>query len=130
MINPLPCPFCGENPEIAHFNPEGTVGAYVICVNDECPANPVVHDAEPTADDRPWEEYRDKAIERWNSMKENHSIADLDEERLHQYPMKLSLLDIGYIIGVLGCAGTDQTTSRRIIHSLTSQVAALRDNPS
>lgn len=71
-MKPLPCPFCGSNPEVRPFNPktEGDAWGRVVCVNINCQANPGVGDGVDVADDRGSDEYKRAAIERWNGRRE------------------------------------------------------------
>lgn len=64
MTTPLPCPFCGEAPEV---QPE-VVGARVSCINPRCPTDGVaVHDGIDVCDDRGSDAYKEAAILRWNT---------------------------------------------------------------
>jgi hypothetical protein len=64
----LPCPFCGETPEVYPRRPEieGDAFGQVRCENDDCQAKPVVNDGEDCADDRGSDLYKLAAIKRWN----------------------------------------------------------------
>ena len=63
------CPFCGHIPEVGPLNPEldGNAWGYVKCKNRKCPARPEVLDGESIADDRGSDEYKNAAINRWNT---------------------------------------------------------------
>ena len=73
MLTPLPCPFCGESPDIGPENPEieDSACGYVQCLNPECPAQPRVEDGETSSDDRGSQAYIEAAIRRWNEGREN-----------------------------------------------------------
>jgi hypothetical protein len=67
-LKPLPCPFCGSQPELFPKNPkrDGNAWGEVRCVNEECPAQPKVSDGELLADDRGTALYQSAAVARWN----------------------------------------------------------------
>lgn len=46
MTTPLPCPFCGETPEV--LTPRGYWGFAVRCVNDDCAVRPHTKLGDPT----------------------------------------------------------------------------------
>lgn len=68
MVKPLPCPFCGAEPELFPKDPkrEGNAFGEVRCVNPKCPAQPMVSDGELVADDRGTAAYQAIAVSRWN----------------------------------------------------------------
>lgn len=68
MASPLPCPFCGEIPEVYPKNPaeEGNAWGEVSCVNPRCVAQPSVQDGSKQADERGSAKYKQLAIRRWN----------------------------------------------------------------
>ena len=65
----LPCPFCGEKPEIEPKNPDvdGNAWGSVSCVNAECPANPSVSDGVHDDTLGSSHEYKKAAVKRWNT---------------------------------------------------------------
>lgn len=65
---PLPCPFCGAEPDVQPINPsiQGNCWGMVECHNPECPAQPTIHDGILVADNRGSDEYINAAIRRWN----------------------------------------------------------------
>jgi hypothetical protein len=75
---PLPCPFCGDEPELYPTDPkrEGNAWGEVRCMNPECPTystqrdrGVVVRDGEDVADDRGSAKYIEAAIARWNQRR-------------------------------------------------------------
>ena len=68
-MKPLPCPFCGSKPKVIPYDPEhdGNAWGMVVCINEACPAQPLVEDGEDIADDRGSDEYKKAAIKRWNT---------------------------------------------------------------
>lgn len=67
-MKPLPCPFCGQPPEVYPKNPEreGNAFGQVRCENLRCPATPCVNDGAMTCDERGSAAYKQLAIKRWN----------------------------------------------------------------
>lgn len=67
-LRPMPCPFCGEAPELQPEHPEceGNAWGMVACANETCPAKPRVADGEKCNDERGTGAYQDAAIRRWN----------------------------------------------------------------
>lgn len=74
-LKALPCPFCGQAPEIGPKEPEREGGAWgvVKCVNQQCSTYTVaracgvfVLDGEDVCDERGTEAYQQAAIRRWN----------------------------------------------------------------
>jgi hypothetical protein len=65
---PLPCPFCGKEPDVYPHHPEteGNAWGEVVCVNGRCPAQPRVLDGAVIADERGTAAYKRLAIKRWN----------------------------------------------------------------
>jgi hypothetical protein len=68
MVKPLPCPFCGSEPELFPEDPEreGDAWGEVACVNEDCPAQPRVKDGEGACDYRGSDAYKAAAVARWN----------------------------------------------------------------
>ena len=64
----LPCPFCGQIPEIYPSNPliEGDSWGEVRCINKHCLVNPRVHDHVTINDGRGSDAYKEAAIQLWN----------------------------------------------------------------
>jgi hypothetical protein len=70
MTAPLPCPFCGEQPEVLPKDPKRSGNAWgaVRCANEDCHASECsVGDGEAMADDRGSDLYKEAAIRRWNT---------------------------------------------------------------
>jgi hypothetical protein len=70
QLKPLPCPFCGEPPELMPRDPDSSdplanSWGGVRCINESCPAQPKVLEREPL-DDRGTEAYQQVAIGLWN----------------------------------------------------------------
>lgn len=65
---PLPCPFCGQPPEIEPKDPEreGKAWGGVRCRNPVCHARPCVYDGIGIADERGPDAYKRAAVIRWN----------------------------------------------------------------
>lgn len=74
ITKPLPCPFCGSEPEIGPKDPEkdGNAWGFVMCVNEKCPARPMVKDGEEVCDDRGVAEYIEASVKRWNVRSERY----------------------------------------------------------
>lgn len=70
-LTALPCPFCGQQPEVFPKDPEreGNAWGRVSCVNDRCPAQPSVEDGSSVSDERGTRAYQRLAIRRWNRRK-------------------------------------------------------------
>lgn len=62
---PLPCPFCGEAPEVTPWHGGAKTKRLVACTNDICWPNPSV--VGPT---------RAKAVERWNMRPADYAEAE------------------------------------------------------
>lgn len=71
MSSPLPCPFCGDQPEVFPKDParEGNAWGAVACLNKRCPARPSVKDGALSSDERGSRAYQRLAIRRWNRRK-------------------------------------------------------------
>ena len=69
MKKPLPCPFCGEEPEVYPKFPieEGNAWGKVACVNPNCVCMPSVSDGQTISDERGSDAYKEAAIRRWNT---------------------------------------------------------------
>lgn len=68
-VTPLPCPFCGADPEVHPLRPEveGDAWGAVICTNEACPAQPSVDDDEPVIRAAAGSDfYKMSAIRLWN----------------------------------------------------------------
>ena len=76
----LPCPFCGEQPEVYPKRPEieGDAFGQVRCENEACPANPVVNDGCDVSDYRGSDAYKTLAITAWNTRAEADQIMGVD----------------------------------------------------
>ena len=55
-MKPLPCPFCGKDPEIDQYKVRGVMVWNVGCMNDDCPVDVETDDFESEED----------AIKAWN----------------------------------------------------------------
>ena len=68
MIKPLPCPFCGAEPDVLPEDPEseGDCWGEVVCSNDDCYVKARCGDGAFLAEDRGSEAYKQLAIARWN----------------------------------------------------------------
>jgi hypothetical protein len=68
MAKPLPCPFCGKEPQVGPARPEieGNAWGYVECINERCPAQPRVRDGANCSDERGSAAYKALAVRRWN----------------------------------------------------------------
>jgi hypothetical protein len=64
----LPCPFCGNRPQVGPLNPanEGDCVGYVGCDNSACPARPIVSHDIHVNDSRGTKAYQARAIVLWN----------------------------------------------------------------
>lgn len=71
MPKPLPCPFCGAEPEVLPIDPEVEGGCWgaVRCINPRCQAKPYVEDGATWAMDFHVDCYKEVAIRRWNRRK-------------------------------------------------------------
>lgn len=69
MTKPLPCPFCGADPEVEPKDPHtlGHCWALVECVNPECKVKPKVRDNVGVSDNRGSNAYKLAAILIWNT---------------------------------------------------------------
>lgn len=79
QAEPLPCPFCGQPPEVGPKDPkrEGTAWGYVQCVNKRCPAggNLIVRDGAQVCDERGTKAYQRLAVSRWNRYRLRNGVA-------------------------------------------------------
>lgn len=69
---PLPCPWCGEKPEVVQYGHVGLISEWTVrCENEDCPtASPGVPDtAELTVGVQVEGSTRDEAIKKWNNRK-------------------------------------------------------------
>jgi hypothetical protein len=70
---PLPCPFCGEYPEIltSEAADHTVISGKVVCVNPQCPAQPEVVDDRRLSDSINEEPFRSTLILQWNTRPAN-----------------------------------------------------------
>ena len=68
MAKPLPCPFCGKEPDVEphDWRTEGNAWGRVVCINTKCVAQPSVEDGSKVADERGSAAYKRLAVTRWN----------------------------------------------------------------
>lgn len=66
-MQPLPCPFCGHEPETGPKNPErdGDGWGFVMCVNHDCPVEAGVRAYDGDPDNTT--EHIKAAVKRWNT---------------------------------------------------------------
>ena len=73
----LPCPFCGDLPQVGPIRPEieGDCVGYVRCDNPLCPARPAVSHNIRVNDSRGVAAYQANAVARWNQRAGIDSVA-------------------------------------------------------
>ena len=66
MPTPLPCPFCGKQPEVTPHDIDGEIWAIVTCENQKCAAHPSVLDSRRINACKTTAAAAAAAIRRWN----------------------------------------------------------------
>ncbi len=82
-MKPLPCPFCGNIPNVYPTDPsrEGNDFGQVRCEYQRCPANPVVGDGAIQYDERGSAAYKQLAIKRWNRRHDPRTASEISRTR-------------------------------------------------
>lgn len=100
MTKLLPCPFCGEMPEVYPKRPgiEGDGFGQVRCESETCPANPVVNNAQWGDDFHGPETFKREAIAAWNRRPQPGACVQVEGLKLDPEKAKERLTETARVL--------------------------------